>query len=134
MNSAEGGITEVKRLVGRWQVARQNPKVLWDYCVELALKVWSAMPNSVHKLDDESPETVIFGETADISHIYEHEWYDWILFNEPTHPFPEFKTVLLGRYIGRMNPGVGSVMSDKVLKSNGEIEHRNSIRHRPMRV
>jgi hypothetical protein len=84
------------------------------------------MPNSVHKLDGESPETVIFRETADISHICEHGWYDWILFNEPTHSFPEYKTVL-GRYLGPTNPGIGSVMSYKVLKANGKIEHRNSI-------
>jgi hypothetical protein len=64
MNSAEGEIREVKRMAGGWQVAKQSPRVLWDYCVELASKVPSDMPNSVHKLDGESPETVIFGETA----------------------------------------------------------------------
>jgi hypothetical protein len=39
MNSAEGEIREVKRLAARWQVSKQSPMVLWDYCVELASKV-----------------------------------------------------------------------------------------------
>ena len=47
----------------------------------------------------EVPETIMTGSTADISHISEFGWYDWVMFrdNTPTYPDPK---LILGRYLG----------------------------------
>ena len=45
------------------------------------------------------PETVMSGETDDISEFYKHGWYDWIKLRDTTVAYPESKLVL-GRYLG----------------------------------
>jgi hypothetical protein len=70
-NRAEGEIREVKRLAGGWMIKSQSPRRLWDYCLELASIVWSHMAHDMYKLQGEVPETIIIGQTADISFICE---------------------------------------------------------------
>jgi hypothetical protein len=72
------------------------------------------------------PKTILTGQTADISHICEFPWYSWILYNESRTQFPEVK-VFLGQYLGPTDPGIGSTMSAKILKSNGEVVRRNTF-------
>ena len=45
------------------------------------------------------PETVMTGETANISAICKFASYDWVMFFYPTLAFPE-NTITLGRYLG----------------------------------
>jgi hypothetical protein len=67
------------------------------------------------------------GNTANISHIAEFGWYDWVMFwdNEPS--FPEDK-LILGHYLG---PAIdtGSALMAKILKSNGVFVCRSTLRH-----
>jgi Reverse transcriptase (RNA-dependent DNA polymerase) len=74
------------------------------------------------------PETIMMGETADISFICEFSWYSWVYFNESQVQFPETK-VMIGRYLGPTEPEVGSVLTAKILKCNGEVVRRNTFRH-----
>ena len=127
-NRAEGEIREVKRLAGRWMVRKRSPKRLWDHCLELASLVRSHIAHDMYKLDGEVPETIMMGQTADISFICEFGWYDWVFYNESQAHFPDDK-VCLGRYLGPTDPEVGSVLTAKILKSNGEVIRRNTFRH-----
>jgi hypothetical protein len=67
------------------------------------------------------------GSTADISHICEFGWYDWVMFRDNLPTFPDNK-LILGRYLG---PGtdVGSVLTAKILKSNGQTVCRLTLWH-----
>ena len=127
-NRAETEIREVKRLAGRWMVRTRSPRRLWDHCLELASLVRSHTAHAMYKLDGEVPETIMMGQTADISFICEFGWYDWVYYNEAQAQFPDDK-VCLGKYIGPTDPEVGSVLTAKILKSNGEVIRRNTFRH-----
>ena len=119
-NRAESEIREVKRLAGRWMVKTRSPRRLWDHCLELASLVQSHTALDIYKLQGQVPETIMMGETADISFICEFQWYSWVYYNESQVQFPDVK-VLLGRYLGPTEPKVGSVLTAKILKSNGEV-------------
>jgi hypothetical protein len=70
------------------------------------------------------PETIVSGETADISTFTQHHWYEWIMFRDTSVSFPGDKLVL-GRYLGP-SIDVGPAMTAKILKANGVIVHRSS--------
>jgi hypothetical protein len=70
----------------------------------------------------------MMGQTADISLISEFSWYAWVYYNESVTSFPEDK-VCPGRYLGPTDPEVGSVLTAKLLNSNGKVIHRNKFRH-----
>jgi hypothetical protein len=63
-----------------------------------------------------------------ISFICSFAWYDWVYYNEQTAPFPEPK-MTLGRYLGPTDPEAGSVLTAKILKLNGDVIRRNTIKH-----
>jgi transposase InsO family protein len=127
-NRAEGEIREIKRLAGRWMVRTKSPRRLWDHTIELSCLVRSHMALDLIKLNGQVPETVMMGQTADISFICEHEWYAWVYFNDKDRAqFPEEK-VVLGRYLGPTEPEIGSVLTVKILTITGEVVRRNSVR------
>ena len=84
-NRAEGEIREIKRLAGRWMIRTKSPRRLWDHSIELACLVRSHMALDLIKLKGEVPETIMMGQTADISFICEHEWYSFVYFNRNRH-------------------------------------------------
>jgi hypothetical protein len=127
-NRAEGEIREVKRLAGRWMVSTKSPRRLWDDCIELASLIRSNTAHDLYQLNNQVPDTLMFGQTADISHLCEFKWYSWVLFNDSRTHFPDDK-VVLGRYLGPTDPEAGSVMTAKILKANGEVVRRNTYRH-----
>jgi hypothetical protein len=53
------------------------------------------------------PETIMTGNTADISHIAEFVWHDWVMFRNNELSFTDNKFVL-GRYLG---PAIGTVLA-----------------------
>ena len=59
------------------------------------------------------------GSTADMSHISEFGWYDWVMFRDNTPTFPDDK-LALGRYLGPATD-VGSALTAKILKFNGQL-------------
>jgi hypothetical protein len=107
-NRAEGEIREVKT---------RSPRRLWDHCIELSSIIRSHTALDIYKLEGQVPETVMMGQTADISFICQFPWYSWVYFHESKVQFPN-DNVVLGRYLGPTEPEVGSVMTAKILKSN----------------
>jgi hypothetical protein len=77
-------------------------------------------------LQGETTETVMSGETSDISQFCELGFYEWIMFREePYHAQFPADNPILGRYLGPAI-GVGPVMTAKILKSNGEVIFRST--------
>jgi hypothetical protein len=73
------------------------------------------------------PETIMTGKTANISHIAEFGWYDWVMFRDNEPSFPDDK-LILGCYLG---PAIdtGLALTAKILKSNGVFVCRSTLRH-----
>ena len=64
--------------------------------------------------------------TANISQICEYEWYKWVVFRDFPHQYPA-DTMILGQYLGP-SMDVGSVMTTKILKGNGDFMCRSILR------
>ena len=61
----------------------------------------------------------MMGQTADISAICQFEWFQWVMYYEPTETYPNIKWTM-GRYLGP-SLDVGTAMTQKILKANGEF-------------
>jgi len=127
MQAAEGAIRELKRGVTRKMTRTRTPKVLWDHCIELEALIRSHSVNGIYEANGQTPETIMTGSTADISHICEYGWYDWVMFRDNVLTFPDDK-VVLGRYLGPATD-VGGIMTAKILKENGQFVCRSTLRH-----
>ena len=125
-NAAETSIKELKNGVARKMFQSKCPKRLWDDCLELEAFIQSNTWNGRYVNQDEVPETIISGETSDISIFAEHSWYEWVMFRDTTVAFPDSKEVL-GRYLGPAID-VGSALTAKILKANGQVVCRSTYR------
>ena len=67
------------------------------------------------------------GETANITHICEFGWYDWVYYKENAVTQPDDKW-LLGWWLGP-SMDIGPTLCTKILKSNGQHMHRSSYCH-----
>jgi len=77
-----------------------------------------------HEQDGECGATIIYGNTADISHIADFGFYDWCWFWSPKESSQDRQQ--LGRWIGP-SFDVGDVLCFAVLSSNGMVMHRSSV-------
>ena len=75
---AEGAIRELKRGSGRKMMRSLSPAKLWDHCIELEALIRSHTALDICELQGQVPETLLSGQTADISPFIEHEWYDFV--------------------------------------------------------
>ena len=104
-----------------------SPKTLWDHCIKLEALVCSSTSNDIYMTNVKVPETIMTVSTADISHISEFGWYDWVMFRDNTPAYPDNK-LILGRYLG-LATDVGLALNAKILKSNGQFVCRSTLRH-----
>lgn len=75
-NAAELEIRELKKEAGRDIVRTSSPRNLWDHCLELRSFIRSNTAQDKYDLHGQVPETVMSGQTADISPFAEFAWYD----------------------------------------------------------
>ncbi len=75
-----------------------SPKCLWGHCLELEAYVRSCTSNYIYMTAGQVPETIMTGNTANISHIAEFSWYDWVMFRDNEPSFPD-DNLILGRYL-----------------------------------
>ena len=83
--------------------------------------------NTAHKiyiLDRKILETVMSGETSDISQFCELEWFELVMFCDKTAPLPDIM-LKLGHYLGP-SIDVGPAMTTKILMENGQVLHRST--------
>ena len=125
-NAAEGAIREVKRGAGRKAARQRSPGKLWDHCLELEGYIRSHTALDNYELQGEVPETLLSGQTADISPFVYCGWYEWIKWWDPKASYPEPKEVL-GRWLGPAID-IGPAMCAKILKDNGQVIHSSSWR------
>jgi hypothetical protein len=126
-NATEGAIREVKRGAGREMVRSRAPKRLWDDCLEREALVQSCTAHDIYRLDDQVPQTILKGETADISAIALFQcWYDdWVIFRDTSIKFPD-DNMVLGCNLG---PAIDirPAMTRKILKENGQTVIRSTV-------
>ena len=125
-NAAESAIRELKKGAGRKMVRAGAPKRLWDDALEYEAYVRSNTAHDLYILDGQVPETVMSGQTSDISQFCELGFYEWIMFRDEPILFPDDNPVL-GRYLGPAID-VGPAMTAKIMKSNGEVVYRSTYR------
>ena len=77
-NRAEGAARENKRAARRAMKKSDCPARIWDYYAELKAKIICHTAHDIPTLNGQVPETVVTGNTADISELVESEWYQWI--------------------------------------------------------
>jgi hypothetical protein len=125
-NAAEAAIRELKRGVGRQMVRSGAPKRLWDDCLEREAYVRSMTAHDIYKLNGQVPETIVSGETADISPFALFAWYEWVMFRDTSVSYPD-DPMVLGRDLGPAID-IGPAMTRKVLKANGKVVYRSTVR------
>ena len=120
-NEAEGTIWELKRGSGRKMVQAGSPKPSWADCIKFEAYVQSNTAWDIYKLRGETPQTIMSGETADISQFCELSFYEWIMYREESKlvAFPD-ENPALGRYLG-VAIDVGPAMTAKILRANGQV-------------
>ena len=125
-NYAEGVIRELKRGAIRKQALTGSPAKLWDHVLELEAYIRSFTVRDNFANQGQVPETIMFGETPDISPFIECGWYDFVWYwdNQATFPKPKEQ---LGRWLGP-SLDVGPAMSAKILKTNGQPVTRSTYR------
>jgi hypothetical protein len=63
---------------------------------------------------------------VDISIISEYAWYEWVKFRDPVANFP-VSNIQLGRDL-ESAIDIGPTMEHKILKKNGSVMYRKSLR------
>jgi hypothetical protein len=102
------------------------PKRLWDECLFIEAYVLSNTALDIFVLEGQVLEIRVKGKTVDISTIAEYGWYEWVKFQCTVASFPVSK-ILLGRDVGAAID-IGPAMSRKILKANGQVLYRTSVR------
>jgi hypothetical protein len=126
-NIGEGGVRERKRGVGPQMLRYGCPKRLWYDCIiREAYVVRSHTYLDIFGLEGQVPESKVKGETVDISTIAEYDWYEWVKFRDTAAKFPVSK-IQMGRYLC-VAIDIGPVMACKILKNNGIVMYRTSVR------
>jgi hypothetical protein len=125
-NAAESAIRELKRAAGRKMIESKCPRQLWDHCIELESMIRSSTALDSYELNGQVPETIVSGQTADISPFVEYSWYEWVKYYDKTASFPNPKE-LIGRWLGP-TLDLGPAMTAKILKANGNIEYNSTHR------
>ena len=88
-NAMEGVTHEPKKATGRDMARSRAPKHLWDDCLEHQAYVHSLTALDIYDLKGQVPETMVSGETADISPWAIYKWYEWVKFRDTSVGFPE---------------------------------------------
>ena len=126
-NAAENNSKEVKRASARKQMKKRSPRGLWDRSLVLQSLIRSHTVLDHPELNGQVPETLVTGQTGDISALAEFDWYDWVMFYDGQVAYPESKEVL-GKWLGPALD-IGPAMTAQILKRNGQIIYTSSYRH-----
>ena len=129
-NKAELYIGLIKEAVRKDMRKSNSPLCLWDYCVKRRARINNLTAKNAFKLHGSTPHTVTTGDEGDISNLCQYGWYEWCYFRDHTAAFPNNKEVL-GRVLGPAR-GAGNEMSQWILKVNGRVVPRRSLR--PLKV
>jgi hypothetical protein len=108
-------------------IKTESPKCLWDSCLELEAYVCSCTSYDIYMTAGQVPETIMTRNTANISHIAEFRWYNWVTFCDNKPSYPDDK-LILGHYLGSAID-TRSALTAKILKLNDVFVCRSTLRH-----
>ena len=75
-NSTESAIHELKHGLGHEMVQSSAPRCLWDHCLERESYIHSHTTLDIFSLNGHVLETIVSGETTDISPFALFKWYE----------------------------------------------------------
>jgi hypothetical protein len=125
-NRAELYIGLIKEAVRKDMKETTSPLVFWDYCVERRARINNVTAKDLFQLHGTNAHTATLHEEADISNLARFGWYDWCYHWDHTAPFPHDREIL-GRVLGPAR-GHGNEMAQWILKSNGNVVPRRTLR------
>jgi hypothetical protein len=99
------------------------PHILWDYCFSLMSEIRSNTAIDLPQLQGNTPSTCLTGDTADISHLCEFQWYKRVWYVDPNDKIDNKK---LGRYLGPLHD-IGQAMCLKILTNKGREISQTSV-------
>ena len=123
-NAAESTIRELLREYRRDMRETNTPECLWDVCLEYRSHIRRHSALNIKGLKGDVPETLLTGDTPDISYLCEFGWYDWVWHMGPEDDSKQ--RVHLGRYCGPSHD-VGEAMTCLILVETGEFLSRTSV-------
>ena len=120
-NRAEHTIQELKMETRRDMMRGNSPLVFWCYCMERRSDFIACCAQNNVQLDGQVPRSFLSGDSTDISHICNFEWYEWVKFRRicPAAAYP-FPTEHLGCCLGPAK-NKGNIMSQYVLLESGKV-------------
>ena len=86
-NRAELYIGIMKEATRKDMCATGSPIVLWDYCMERRALIFQVTAKKLFQLNGTNPHTATFGTEADISHICNFGWYEWVYYRTQSAQF-----------------------------------------------
>ncbi len=125
-NRAELYIGQIKEATRKDMRSSGSPLVLWDYCMERRALIFQITAKKLFQLNGTNPHTSTFGTEADISHICQYAWYEWVYYRDATTSFT-YQKERLGRCLGPAK-NEGNAMAQWILKENGKVVPRRTIR------
>ena len=125
-NLTEVSIRETRRIFERAMVKKNTPMVLWDRCFVWSSDVRRKVAWNIRKLNGQTPETIMTGDSDDISQMAEFGWYDWLWYHHPKTNEENVTKRRLGRYIGA-SWNSGAAMCSTVFTEKAQCLNRTSI-------
>ena len=125
-NRAELYIGLLKEAIRKDMRETNSPLVLWDYCLERRALIFQVTAKKLFQLNGTNPHTATFGTEADISHLCQFGWYEWVYYRDQSASFP-YPKECLGRCLGPAK-NEGNEMAQWILNENGRVVVRRSIR------
>ncbi len=103
-----------------------SPLVLWDYCMERRALIFQITAKKLFQLNGTNPHISTLGTKADISHICQYAWYEWVYYRDAKTSFP-YQKEWLGRCLG-LAKNEGNAMAQWILKENGKVVPHFTLR------
>ena len=125
-NKAELYIKLMKEAIRKDMRESHSPLPFWDYCLERRVRIYNLTARDYITVQGTNPHTLTLEEEGDISSLGQFSWYEWCYFRDHTTQFPHNQEVL-GCMLGP-TCGEGNEMAQWVLKANGLVVPRRSVR------
>lgn len=125
LRPAEDCIRELVRLYSCAMVAMNVPAVLWDRCMMWVSEIRSHMHLGHLEQNGQVGTTCMTGNTADVSHIVNFTFYEWIWYHTPGDTGVKTR-MQLGKWCGP-SFDVGDALCYAVINSKGSILHKTSV-------
>ncbi len=124
-NQAELFVGLLKEAIQKDMRETNSPLVLWDYCLECRVLIFQVTAKKLFQLNGTNPPMATFGTEADISHLCQFGWYEWVYYRDQSASFP-FPKECLGRCLGPVK-NEGNAMAQWILNENGQVVVRHSL-------